>query len=183
MFSLQLISHLLGRFKLISDYYWALSPEKRYRFRLAAYAFAILAIGFIGGRITTVHRLVKVEQPDKEVAVDKSGAMSLTMPGVVLNADIYRFEKSTLQAVTEARAKANTNLSKFLVNVESRIYAQLSKQLADNMFAEGGATNGNFDFQGTNISWVKTGTDVTLTITEANGNRTDITVPIASFSF
>ena len=82
-----------------------------------------------------------------------------------------------------ARAKANTNLAKFLVNVESRIYAQLSKQLADNMFAEGGATNGSFDFQGTNISWVKTGTDVTLTIIETNGNRTDITVPIASFSF
>ena len=82
-----------------------------------------------------------------------------------------------------ARAKANTNLAKFLVNVESRIYAQLSKQLADNMFAEGSASSGSFDFQGTSISWVKTGTDVTLTIIETNGNRTDITVPIASFSF
>jgi outer membrane usher protein FimD/PapC len=51
------------------------------------------------------------------------------------------------------------------------------------MFAEGGATNGAMDFQGTSISWVKSGTDVTLTITEANGNRTDITVPLASFSF
>ena len=72
------------------------------------------------------------------------------------------------------RDAKNTNLAKFLVNVESRIYAQLSKQLADAMFADGGATNGTMDFQGTNISWVKTGTDVTLTITEANGNRTDI---------
>lgn len=81
------------------------------------------------------------------------------------------------------RDAKNTNLAKFLVNVESRIYAQLSKQLADAMFAEGGATNGTLDFQGTNISWVKTGTEVTLTITEPNGNRTDITVPIASFSF
>lgn len=90
-------------------------------------------------------------------------------------------EKSAADA--EARAKANTNLAKFLVNVESRIYAQLSKQLADSMFAEGSGTTGNMDFQGTNISWVKTATDVTLTITEANGNRTDITVPIASFSF
>jgi hypothetical protein len=81
------------------------------------------------------------------------------------------------------RDAKNTNLAKFLVNVESRIYAQLSKQLADSMFAEGGATSGAMDFQGTNISWVKTGVDVTLTITEANGNRTDITVPIASFSF
>jgi hypothetical protein len=82
-----------------------------------------------------------------------------------------------------ARDAKNTNLAKFLVNVESRIYAQLSKQLADAMFADNNATHGAMDFQGTAISWVKSGTDVTLTITEANGNRTDITVPLASFSF
>ena len=81
-----------------------------------------------------------------------------------------------------ARDAKNTNLAKFLVNVESRIYAQLSKQLADAMFADGG-NSGSLDFQGTNISWLKTATDVTLTITEANGNRTEITVPIASFAF
>lgn len=81
------------------------------------------------------------------------------------------------------RDAKNTNLAKFLVNVESRIYAQLSKQLADAMFAEGSGNSGNMDFQGTNISWVKTGTDVTLTIIEASGNRTDITVPLASFAF
>jgi len=77
----------------------------------------------------------------------------------------------------------NTNIAKFLVNVESRIYAQLSKQLADQMFAEGGKDNGTMDFQGTTISWVKTGSDVTLTILETNGNRTEITVPISGFSF
>lgn len=83
------------------------------------------------------------------------------------------------QAARDAR---NTNLAKFLVNVESRIYAQLSKQLADAMFADGG-NSGALDFQGTNISWLKTATDVTLIITEVNGNRTEITVPIASFAF
>ncbi len=91
-------------------------------------------------------------------------------------------EANAAQTKAEQAAK-NTNLAKFLVNVESRIYAQLSKQLADAMFAEGGASDGTMDFQGTNISWVKTGTDVTLTITEASGNRTDITVPLASFAF
>jgi hypothetical protein len=87
------------------------------------------------------------------------------------------------QIAKEETAKKSTNLSKFLVNVEARIYAQLSKQLADQMFAEGGGTQGSMDFQGTSISWVKTGTDVTLTIVEANGGRTEITVPIASFAF
>lgn len=81
------------------------------------------------------------------------------------------------------RDAKNTNLQKFLNNVESRIYAQLSKQLADAMFTDGGATSGTMDFQGTNISWLKNSNDVTLTIIEANGNRTEVTVPIASFGF
>jgi hypothetical protein len=89
-----------------------------------------------------------------------------------------------LAAIAKAEAAAKqTNLSKFLVNVEARIYAQLSKQLADQMFSEGGGDNGSMNFQGTSISWVKTGTDVTLTIIEANGSRTEIVVPIASFAF
>lgn len=81
-----------------------------------------------------------------------------------------------------ARDAKNTNLAKFLVNVESRIYAQLSKQLADAMFSDG-ANSGQMDFQGTNITWVKTATDVTLTITEAGGGVTTVTVPIGSFAF
>jgi hypothetical protein len=91
-------------------------------------------------------------------------------------------EEAAALAKAEAAAK-QTNLAKFLVNVEARIYAQLSKQLADQMFAEGGGNNGSMNFQGTSISWVKTGTDVTLTIIEANGSRTEIVVPIASFAF
>ena len=81
-----------------------------------------------------------------------------------------------------ARDAKNTNLAKFLVNVESRIYAQLSKQLADAMFSDG-ANSGDMDFQGTNISWIKTGTDVTLTIRESAGGVTTVTVPIGSFAF
>jgi outer membrane usher protein FimD/PapC len=51
------------------------------------------------------------------------------------------------------------------------------------MFAEGSASTGTFDFQGTTISYVKSGTDVTLVIVETNGNRTEITVPLSSFGF
>jgi hypothetical protein len=93
-----------------------------------------------------------------------------------------RADEAAALAKAETAAK-QTNLSKFLVNVEARIYAQLSKQLADQMFAEGGGDSGSMNFQGTSISWVKTGTDVTLTIIESNGGRTEIVVPIASFAF
>ncbi len=91
-------------------------------------------------------------------------------------------ERDAAIAKAETAAK-QTNLAKFLVNVEARIYAQLSKQLADQMFTEGTATSGSMDFQGSNISWVKSANDVTLTIIDANGGRTEITVPIASFAF
>jgi hypothetical protein len=105
---------------------------------------------------------------------------------------LEQLEATRKKAIADAQKSAaekaerdakNTNLAKFLVNVESRIYAQLSKQLADAMFADSSATTGTMDFQGTNISWLKTGTDVTLTIIEAGGNRTEITVPLASFAF
>jgi hypothetical protein len=89
-----------------------------------------------------------------------------------------------LAAIAKAETAAKqTNLAKFLVNVEARIYAQLSKQLADQMFTEGTATSGTMNFQGSTISWVKSSSDVTLTILDANGGRTEITVPIASFAF
>jgi CO dehydrogenase/acetyl-CoA synthase beta subunit len=98
-------------------------------------------------------------------------------------------KKKEIKAEREAQiakdelAKKNTNLAKFLVNVEARIYAQLSKQLADQLFSEGSGDSGSMEFQGTNISWVKSSTDVTLTIIEATGGTTTITVPISSFAF
>jgi hypothetical protein len=84
------------------------------------------------------------------------------------------------QAIRDAK---NTNMAKFLNNLESRIYAQLSKQLADQMFTEGGATQGSMNFQGTMINWVNLGSEVQLTITNTDGTQTIITVPIGTFGF
>ena len=49
--------------------------------------------------------------------------------------------KSDLEdAIAKADREAqNTTLAKFLRNVESRIYAQLAKQLVENMFSNGTA--------------------------------------------
>ena len=92
--------------------------------------------------------------------------------------------KDIQAALDKAKADAaNTNIAKFMNNLESRIYAQLSKQLADQMFSEGGVTQGTMNFQGTNIAWVNNGTDVTLTITQADGTQTVMTVPIGTFGF
>ena len=89
-------------------------------------------------------------------------------------------EAAAREAVRDA---ANTNLSKFMKNVESRIYAQLSKQLVDSMFGENSGQAGTVTFEGTTISYVKDTEDVTLTILDTNGSQTVISVPIGDFTF
>tara|TARA_R110002074_G_scaffold325649_2_gene495948 strand:- start:1093 stop:1536 length:444 start_codon:yes stop_codon:yes gene_type:complete len=89
-------------------------------------------------------------------------------------------EAAERQAIRDA---ANTNLSKFMKNVESRIYAQLSKQLVDSMFGEESGTSGTVTFEGTTISYVKSSDTVELTIVGTDGTTTTITVPIGDFTF
>ena len=68
-------------------------------------------------------------------------------------------------------------------NVESRIYAQLSKQLVDSMFGENAGTSGTVTFEGTTISYTKSTDTVELTIVSPDGTSTVITVPIGDFTF
>ena len=92
-------------------------------------------------------------------------------------------EKKEAAERQAARDEANTNLAKFMKNVESRIYAQLSKQLVDSMFGEDSGTEGSVTFEGTTISYLKDSENVTLTIVDPNGSQTVITVPIGDFTF
>ena len=83
------------------------------------------------------------------------------------------------------RDAANTTLAKFLNNVESRIYANISKQLVDNMFANDGSTSGTAEIEGATIYWIKdtTADTITVQITEADGTFTELTVPLTGFGF
>lgn len=92
-------------------------------------------------------------------------------------------EKKEAAERQRIRDEANTNLSKFMKNVESRIYAQLSKQLVDSMFGEDASTSGTVTFEGTTISYTKDSETVELTIVDPNGSTTVITVPIGDFTF
>ena len=76
----------------VAGLYWNLSPQNRHRVRLAAFAFAILSVGIVVGRITNVNRNVKIEASDKALKVEKSGILELKLPGIKLNPEIYIFQ-------------------------------------------------------------------------------------------
>ena len=116
-------------------------------------------------------------------------------------------DDATAAEKAAARAEANTTLAKFVTNVESRIFANLSKQMVDNMFGtnctpsdpdvaddiecpdEGLATLPD----GSTVHWIKDedATDesgapaptITLTVTDATGTVTTLIVPVGDFKF
>lgn len=95
-----------------------------------------------------------------------------------------QIRKDIQSAIDKAAAdKKNTNLQKFLNNLESRIYAQISQNLATAMFADNNSNSGSLNFEGNTISWTKDSSSVYLTVTDLLGNVTEITVPLGQFQF
>ena len=78
----------------------------------------------------------------------------------------------------------NTTLARFLRNFESRVYAQLSRQLVDQLFGENPAEQGGFNLFDNLITWTSDGITITMSIfNETTGETTTITIPIGDFGF
>ena len=123
-------------------------------------------------------------------------------------------EKSRRDAITEKidsallsaqRAEENTVMAKFMRNLESRIYAQLSKQLVEELFKQcdttvnPGCTQasfGSFTLEGNVVSYQQTTCDtstmagcvtgedvIILKVVDADGSETTITIPVGNGTF
>jgi|TARA_R100000900_G_scaffold4123_1_gene5374 hypothetical protein len=81
------------------------------------------------------------------------------------------------------REESNSTLSRFIRNFESRVYAQLSRQLVEQLFGENPSTEGKLELEGNILEYTVEAEVITLTITDENGDTTTISVPTASFTF
>ena len=124
---------------------------------------------------------------------------ALSIAQIEFNREEGVADAKTAAEKAEARAAANTTLAKFVTNVESRIFANLSKQMVDNMFGtnctpsdaeipddeecpeDGQATLPD----GSIVKWVRddTAETITLTVIDAAGGITELIVPIGDFKF
>jgi hypothetical protein len=100
--------------------------------------------------------------------------------------------KADIEAALKSaeRADQNSTINKFIRNLESRIYSQISKGLVDSMFCDPatviectGATEGSFSIEGNTVTYVVTtnadGLDViVMTIVDPDGTITEIEIPI-----
>jgi hypothetical protein len=93
--------------------------------------------------------------------------------------------KEEIKAYTDqlAREADNTTLARFIRNLESRIYAQLSRQMVESLFGETPQKEGKLTLEGNTIEYVVEADTITLTVTDETGGTTNITVPIGDFTF
>ena len=89
--------------------------------------------------------------------------------------------REEIQAYVEdlEREAENTTLARFIRNLESRIY----RQLVDSLFGETASDFGVLELEGNTIEYKVEDDKVTLIITDEEGNTTEITVPLGSFTF
>tara|TARA_A100001011_G_scaffold71742_1_gene73567 strand:- start:2264 stop:2764 length:501 start_codon:yes stop_codon:yes gene_type:complete len=93
--------------------------------------------------------------------------------------------KEEIKALQEEieREKENSTLARFMRNLESRVYAELSRQLVNNLFGETPQSSGTITLEGNTIEYTSDGITLTLKIIEADGTVTEITIPIGTFTF
>ena len=99
--------------------------------------------------------------------------------------------KDAMEAARKAaeRDAENTTMAKFIRNLESRIYAQLSKQLVESMFSNDNAVRfGSFVLEGNTVTYevitIEDGTEyIKMTIVMDDGTTTVLEIPIGSGNF
>jgi len=93
--------------------------------------------------------------------------------------------KEEIKAIQDEieREKENSTLARFMRNLESRVYAELSRQLVNNLFGETPSTEGTITLEGNTIEYTSDGVTLTLKITEQDGTITSISIPIGTFTF
>ena len=144
---------------------------------------AFLIVGIIAVNLNADQIVHKFKNPSF------SGVNTSSHYLTIENQEFNRKEaiKAEIKAYKEElkREAENTTLARFIRNLESRIFAQLSRQLVDNLFGETPQTEGILELMGNTIEYKvsEDGLTITLKITDSDGNTTEITVPVGSFLF
>ena len=147
----------------------------------------VLVFGFMLLAFWTNSKLFADEVVFKFKSPSFSGIGTSSHYLTIQNQEFNRKEalKAEIKALQDQieRDKENTTLARFIRNLESRIYAQLSRQLVENLFGETPSDNGVLELEGNRIEYSVVDGIITLKITDSDGNTTTISLPIGSFTF
>lgn len=81
------------------------------------------------------------------------------------------------------REENNTVEARFMRNLTSRIYANIARQVEASLFGEDTNKSGSMELDGNTIEYEITDEEVKVTITDEDGNITEVIVPVGGFTF
>lgn len=85
---------------------------------------------------------------------------------------------SQKQHEEDASSAEQSESERFLSMLQSRLYSSLASSVSEAIFGENAQPNGTIVFDDQQISFVNTGTDIQLTVTDfSNGQVTNISIP------
>lgn len=142
---------------------------------------AIITFGFIVPKVNADQMVHKFKNPS--FSGNNTSSHYLTIENQEFNRKEAVREEIKAYQEELAREADNTTLARFIRNLESRIYAQLSRQLVENLFGETQSEFGTLELEGNTIEYEVEDDKITLTITDENGETTTISVPTGSFTF
>ena len=160
--------------------------DKEEMVKVRIFAFLVLAFGIMFSFILALNvQADQITHKFKSPSFNGVGTSShyLTIENQEFSRKLtIKEEIKALQDEIE-REKENSTLARFLRNLESRVYAELSRQIVNNLFGEIPSESGTITLEGNTIVYSSDGITLTLTITEADGTVTSITIPIGTFTF
>ena len=134
--------------------------------------------------VTSVHSdelLFKFKSPSFLGVNTSSHYLTIENQESTRRSTLKQDQEADLEAIE--REKDNSTLARFMRNFESRVYAQLSRQMVEQLFGENPSTEGKLTLEGNLIEYVVNEDTITLTITDENNETTTITVPVGDFTF
>ncbi|MFB0488031.1 curli production assembly/transport component CsgF [Methylobacterium sp. OAE515] len=84
--------------------------------------------------------------------------------------------RNSIQSAIQQQQQKQTPGQIFAQQLQSQLYSSLANKITSAIFGENAQNSGNFSFQGTNISFVRVGADVQITINDGQ-TVTQVTVP------
>jgi len=155
--------------------------EKDLILKIIVFVGLVLCVGIFTQNVLADQMTHKFKSPS--FSGENTSSHYLTIDNVEYTRKMsIKAELKALQDEIE-RDKENTTLARFIRNLESRIYAQLSRQLVEALFGETPSDNGTIELEGNTITYSVLDGIITLTIVDAEGNETIIQIPIGSFTF
>jgi curli production assembly/transport component CsgF len=98
--------------------------------------------------------------------------------GHYLNSNHLQSLATSQKQFKENSSSSRSSSERFLSMLESRLYSSLASQVANAIFGEDAQPNGTIVFDDQQISFVNTGTEIQLSVTDfANGQVTNIVIP------